>query len=199
MREGSILCMDPHGFHRVRYTEWGDAANPRLLVCVHGLTRNGRDFDYLAERLADAYHVVCPDIAGRGRSDWLRNGADYGYPVYCSDMAALIAKFDAEAVDWVGTSMGGLIGMIMASMPGSPLRKLVMNDVGCLVPKAALERIGRYVGSDPPYDSLDALESDMRSVSPFGKLTAPQWHHLALHSAKQDRSEERRVGKECRL
>jgi pimeloyl-ACP methyl ester carboxylesterase len=185
MREGYILCADPHGFHRMRYVEWGDEHNPRVLICVHGLTRNARDFDYLAQSLADAYRVVCPDVVGRGRSDWLREKSDYTYPVYCTDMAALIGKLSAETVDWLGTSMGGIIGMILASLPGSPLRKLVLNDVGSVVPKAAVERIGRYMGHEAEFESLDALESAMRSVSPFGDLAPEQWKHLAVHSARQ--------------
>lgn len=186
MREGAVRCLDPHGFHWMRYTEWGDAKNPRVLVCVHGLTRNGRDFDYIAERLADAYRVVCPDVVGRGRSDWLRDPVDYNYPVYCGDLVALMARLGAENVDWLGTSMGGILGMILASMPGSPVRKLVMNDVGCMIPVAAIERIGRYLGKDPPYDSIEALEAELRAMSPFGELTAEQWRHLAITSAKQD-------------
>ena len=186
MREGSVLCLDPHGFHRMRYAEWGDPHNPRVLVCVHGLTRNGRDFDYLAERLSDAYRVVCPDVAGRGRSDWLRDARDYTYAVDDNDMAALLAALHAETVDWLGTSMGGIMGMILASLPGSPVRKLVMNDVGSVIPRAALLRIGRYVGTEPAFDSLEALEALMRSISPFGELDAEQWRHLALNIAKQD-------------
>jgi pimeloyl-ACP methyl ester carboxylesterase len=186
MREGSVLCMDPHGFHRMRYVEWGDPANKHVLVCVHGLTRSGRDFDYLAQGLADRYRVVCPDVVGRGRSDWLRDPADYTYPNYCADMATLIASLHAETLDWVGTSMGGLMGMIIASLPGSPVRKLVMNDVGCVVPKAALERIGKYVGREPAFESLEALEAGMKSISPFGELTDAQWRHLAEHVAKKD-------------
>ena len=186
MREDAILCADPHGFHRMRYVEWGDPHNPRVLVCVHGLTRNARDFDYIAERCADAYRVVCPDIVGRGRSDWLRVKSDYTYPVYCTDVAALIGKLGAETVDWIGTSMGGIIGMILASLPSSPLRKLVLNDVGSIVPKPALERISQYVGREPPFESFDALAGAIRAVSPFGDLTDEQWRHLAVHSAKQD-------------
>ena len=186
MREGQVRCMDPHGFHFMRYVEWGDAKNPRVLVCVHGLTRNARDFDYVAQNLADAYRVVSVDIVGRGRSDWLRDPADYTYQVYCGDMATLIASLHAETVDWLGTSMGGIIGMIMASLAGSPVRKLVMNDVGLMIPKASLVRIGEYVGREAEYESLDALEAAMRGVSPFGALSAEQWRHLALHVAKHD-------------
>jgi pimeloyl-ACP methyl ester carboxylesterase len=186
MREGSILCADPHGFHRMRYVEWGEEKNPRVLICVHGLTRNARDFDYIAERLADAYRVVCPDIVGRGRSDWLRVKTDYTYPVYCTDMAALIGKMGAETVDWLGTSMGGIIGMILASLPGSPLRKLIINDVGSIVPKAAQERILQYVGKEVAFESIAALDAAIRAVSPFGELTDEQWRHLAVTAAKQD-------------
>ncbi len=186
MREGQVLCLDPHGFHHMRYAEWGDPRNPRVLVCVHGLTRNGRDFDYLAERLCDAYRVVCPDVAGRGRSDWLREARDYTYPTYCNDMAALLASLHAETLDWLGTSMGGIIGMILASRPGTPLRKLVLNDVGVTIPKAALQRIGRFVGQEPAFDSLEAFEEAMRSVSPFGELSPAQWRHLAVHVARRD-------------
>jgi pimeloyl-ACP methyl ester carboxylesterase len=157
-----------------------------VLLCVHGLTRSGRDFEYVAQSLADAYRVVCPDVAGRGRSDWLRDAKDYTYPLYVSDLATLIASLHAETVDWLGTSMGGIIGMILASMPGSPVRKLVLNDVGSFLPKAALERIGEYVGEEPAFDTLDALEAAMRRVSPFGELSAEQWRHLALSVAKQN-------------
>ena len=186
MREGAVRCLDPHGFHWMRYVEWGDASNPRVLVCVHGLTRNGRDFDHVARALADAYRVVCPDIAGRGRSDRLRDPADYNYPVYLNGLTTLMAKLGAENVDWLGTSMGGILGMTLASLPGSPVRKLVMNDVGCMIPKGAIARIGQYLGKDPPYDSIEALEADLRAVSPFGDLTPEQWRHLAINSARQE-------------
>ena len=186
MRDGSVRCLGPHGFHRMRWVEWGERGNPRVLVCAHGLTRCGRDFDYLAERMADAYRIVCPDIAGRGRSDWLADKSDYGYPVYCADIAAMLAAIGAESVDWVGTSMGGILGMLLAAQQGTPVGKLVMNDVGCVVPKAALERIATYVGRDPAFDSLAGLEAAMRAVSPFGPLTAAQWGHLAIHVARRD-------------
>lgn len=185
MREGAVRCLDPHGFHWMRYVEWGDPSNARVLVCVHGLTRNGRDFDHVARSLSDAYRVICPDIVGRGRSDWLRDASDYNYPVYLGDLTTLLAKIGVETVDWLGTSMGGILGMILASLPGSPVRKFVINDVGCFIPQAAIERIGQYLGKDPPYDSIEALEADLRRVSPFGELTAEQWRHLAVTSARQ--------------
>src|SRR6478672_323215 len=186
MRDGFVRCFDPHGFHFMRYVEWGDPHNKHVLVCVHGLTRNGRDFDYVAEHLEDAYRVVAVDVAGRGRSDWLRDPADYSYPVYCSDLTTLIARLGVETVDWLGTSMGGIIGMMMASLPNSPVRKLVLNDVGSLIPQAALERIGKYVGAEPTFATFAEMEAAVRSVSPFGELSDEQWHHLTVHGAKQD-------------
>ena len=186
MREGQVRCLDPHGFHFMRYTEWGDPQNTRVVICVHGLTRCARDFDYLAESLADAYRVVCPDIVGRGRSDWLRDPADYNPFVYCADLSTLMASLHAETVDWVGTSMGGMLGMLLAAYPGSPIRKLVLNDIGSFVPKAALERIGQYVGRDVSFATIDELEAAMRAVSPFGNLSAEQWRHLSLHASRHD-------------
>ena len=186
MRERNLSCLGPHGFHRIHYYEWGDADNPKVLICVHGLTRNGRDFDDLARALSSEYRVLCPDVAGRGKSEWLMHKEDYGYPLYCSDMAALIARSGATQVDWVGTSMGGLVGMLLAAQPDSPVRRLVMNDVGAVIPKASLERLSTYVGKDPRYASFDDFEQYMRSISaPFGPLTDAQWRHLAQTNGRE--------------
>lgn len=187
MRTGTLLCLGPHGFHRVRYTEWGDAANPHVVVCAHGLTRNGRDFDPLARALASDYRVLCPDVVGRGLSDWLSHPQDYGYPLYLSDMAALVARSGAARVQWVGTSMGGLIGMMLAAQPNSPIERLVINDVGPLVPKTALERLAGYVGRTGPFADIRQLEAHLRNVlAPFGPLSDAQWSHLALHSTHRN-------------
>src|SRR5438105_7312272 len=126
----AVQCLDARGLHRMAYWQWGDAANPRVLVCVHGLSRQGRDFDTLAQALADRYRVVCPDVVGRGRSDFLLDPAGYQIPAYVADMVTLIARLDVEQVDWLGTSMGGLIGMGLASLANGPIRRLVLNDVG---------------------------------------------------------------------
>ncbi|HEX6002467.1 MAG TPA: alpha/beta hydrolase [Burkholderiales bacterium] len=190
MRNDFILGLSAKGFHRVHYTEWGDAGNPRIVVCVHGLTRTGRDFDDLARALQGEFRVACPDIVGRGSSDWLPASGDYGYPQYLADMNALIARLTAGAehweLHWVGTSMGGIIGMLLAAQPRSPVRKLVVNDVGARIPKAALERIGMYLGRTPRFETLEALEAHLRRVSaPFGPLTDAQWRHLTVHAARQ--------------
>jgi pimeloyl-ACP methyl ester carboxylesterase len=186
MRERQLRCLGPHGFHRVAYREWGDAENPQVVVCVHGLTRNSRDFDALARVLAADYRVICPDVVGRGHSQWLSHKQDYGYPLYLSDMAALLARTGADQVHWIGTSMGGLIGMMLAAQPDSPIRRLVVNDVGPFIPKAALERLALYVGKTPRFATLDEFERYLRAIAaPFGPLTDAQWRHLAEHSSRR--------------
>ncbi len=183
----SLSCLGPHGFHRVRYTEWGAPDNPDVVICVHGLTRNGRDFDSLAQALARDFRVLCPDVVGRGQSEWLTHAHDYGYALYLSDMAALIARSGAARIRWVGTSMGGLIGMMLAAQPNTPIERLVVNDVGPLVPKAALERLAGYVGRTGPFEDAHALEAHLRKVfAPFGPLSDAQWTHLAEHSTRRN-------------
>ncbi|MBN8475272.1 MAG: alpha/beta fold hydrolase [Sulfuritalea sp.] len=182
MREGKVKCLSAAGFHHMAYVEWGDATNPRVLVCVHGLSRCSRDFDFLAQAMAADYRVVCPDVVGRGRSDWLRNKSLYALPQYCADMTTLLAKLGAETVDWVGTSMGGLIGMVLASQPETPIRRLVLNDVGPVITAASLERIGTYLGAAPRFDGIEQAEAFVRFVSAsFGNFDDAQWRHLTVH------------------
>jgi len=185
MKTESVLGLGPHGFHRIAYTEWGQPTAPRTLLCVHGLTRNGRDFDRLASALSDRWRVICPDVPGRGRSDWLPAG-DYTYPQYLADMTALIARVGVMEVDWVGTSMGGLIGLHLAAQPNSPIRRLVLNDIGPFIPKAALERIASYAGTNPRFATLEELEAYLRRVhAPFGILNDQDWRHLALQGYRR--------------
>ena len=177
------LGLSKSGFHNLAYLEWGERATDPVLICVHGLTRNGRDFDPLARVLGERFLVLCPDVVGRGTSDALADPADYGFPQYMSDMTALIARSGAAQVDWIGTSMGGLIGMMLAAQPKSPIRRLVINDVGPFLPAAALKRIGDYVGEDPSFADLDAAEAYMRvRYASFGRLTDDEWRHLTRHS-----------------
>lgn len=205
MTPQNFISLGPHGFHRLAYYEWGDPESPHLVVCVHGLTRNSRDFDFLATALEKDCRVVCLDVVGRGKSDWLSHAEDYGYPLYVADAAALLARLTAPqpasrfgkllgrpfrrkniTVDWVGTSMGGLIGMMLAAQPNSPIRRLVLNDVGPSIPRAALIRIGDYVGRDPRFPSLDEFEAYIRKISaPFGPLTDAQWRHLTIHCVRR--------------
>ncbi len=185
MRERTVQCAGTHGLHRMAYTEWGDPANPKVLVCAHGLTRNGRDFDFLARALAADYRVVCPDVVGRGKSEWLPVKGDYGFPQYVGDMITLIARLDVPHVHWVGTSMGGLIGMLIASMPNSPITRLVLNDVGPMITVGSIRRIAEYVGNSPVFPDKAAAQAYIREVSaPFGPLTDAQWTHLTEHAIK---------------
>ena len=182
MREGKVKCLSADGFHKMAYVEWGDAANPRVLVCAHGLTRCSRDFDFLAQALADNYRIVCPDVVGRGRSDWLRHKSLYDLPQYCADMQTLLARLDVETVHWVGTSMGGLIGMALASRLESPITRLVLNDIGPVLSAASLVRVGEFLGKAPRFDGIDDAEAFVRFVSaPFGSLSDAQWRHLTVH------------------
>lgn len=182
MREGRVKCLSAAGFHHMAFVEWGDAANPKVLFCVHGLTRCARDFDFLAQSMAENYRVVCPDVVGRGRSDWLRDKSLYALPQYCADMSVLLAKVGAETVDWVGTSMGGLIGMALASQPETPIKRLVLNDVGPVVSGISLARIGEYLGNAPRFDTIEQAETFIRFVSAtFGNFSDEQWRHLTVH------------------
>ncbi len=186
MREKDFLGVSAAGFHRVVYGEWGPISSASTVVCVHGLTRNGRDFDPLAAALAQQdKRIICPDVVGRGRSDWLHRADLYGYPQYVADMTTLIARLDVASVDWVGTSMGGMIGMMMAALPKSPIRRLVLNDVGPFISKAALERIAGYVG-DPVFPDLASLEAAFRQNSEgFGPLSDAEWKLLTEYSVRQ--------------
>jgi pimeloyl-ACP methyl ester carboxylesterase len=183
---------------QIAYTEWGRPDNPHIVVCVHGLTRNCRDFDFLAEALEADCRVICVDVVGRGQSDWLVSEAGYdNYLLYLSDAIELLKHIRALGgadiqLDWVGVSMGGLIGMALATQPVLPLtlpvpvRRLVISDIGPLIPVTALARIGQYLGRDPRFNSLEEFEAYLKKISnPFGPLTEPQWHHLAIHSVRE--------------
>ena len=187
----------PDRHYGLSYADWGAvrsiAGAARTVVCVHGLTRNGRDFDHLARVLAEDRRVICPDIAGRGLSDPLTDPEHYALPTYVGHMIQLLSRLGLDEVDWVGTSMGGLIGMGVAAMEASPIRKLVLNDVGPFLPKAALQRINTYLGLDLRFTSLDALEAHLREIhAGFGPLTDAEWRHLAEYSAA--RREDGRFG-----
>jgi pimeloyl-ACP methyl ester carboxylesterase len=180
-----VQCLDSRGLHRMAYWQWGDAANPKVLLCVHGLMRQGRDFDTLARAMAAEYRVVCPDVVGRGRSDWLADPMGYSIPGYVADMVCLLARLDAQQVDWVGTSMGGLIGLGLASLNGSPVRRLVLNDVGPVIEPAALQRIGSYVGQSSFWLTHDeAADAAWVLSQGFGPHSREQWLALTAPQLK---------------
>lgn len=182
-----VQCLDSQGLHRMAYWEWGDPANRRVAVCVHGLSRQGRDFDALARELCGSYRVVCPDVVGRGQSDWLKDPAGYAIPAYVADMVTLLARLDAEQLDWVGTSMGGLIGLGLAALPGSPLRRLVLNDVGPVIQFAALQRIGGYLGQPAHWATVEEAADALWAISQsFGPHTREQWLAMTRPQLKPD-------------
>jgi pimeloyl-ACP methyl ester carboxylesterase len=186
-RFDSVQCLDARGLHRMAYVEWGDPANPKVLVCAHGLARQGRDFDTLAQAMAGEYRVVCPDVVGRGRSDWLAEPMGYAIPHYVADMVTLLARLDAQEVHWVGTSMGGLIGMGLASLKGSPIGKLVLNDVGPRIEFESLQRIGQYLGAPAHWATLDEAADALWAISAsFGPHTREQWLALSAPQLKPD-------------
>ncbi len=185
MKARSLAVLGPRGFINLAYGEWEGPPGAPTVLCVHGLTRNSRDFDFLAQDLSARFRVVCPDMPGRGRSDWLDDAEDYAFPFYLAVLAALYARVDVPAVHWVGTSMGGLIGILFAALPKSPVRRLVLNDVGPVIAAEGLARIGKQVGGDPGFSNRQELEQHVRQVyAGFGPLTEPQWRHIAAYSGR---------------
>lgn len=183
----TVQCLSPAGLHKMAFKEWGDPQNPKVLVCVHGVTRVSDDFDNLALELCREYRVVCPDVVGRGRSDWLRDPQYYQVPQYVSDMVTLLARLNAETVHWFGTSMGGLIGMGLASMKDTPVRKLILNDVGPVLNHAALTRISDYIGAAVRFPTFDEAVCYIREISrPFGPHSDEEWRKLASDVLRQD-------------
>lgn len=179
MRQHYFYGLNQRGFHRLAYTEWGDAANRDVIVCAHGLTLNSRYFDGFSKACEDHYRVVCPDVVGRGKSDWV-DPEFYWFPQYLADAATLLACTGSDKVNWIGTSMGGLIGIYLATLANSPIKRLVLNDVGPFIRKEGIAQIAEYVGRDERFRNHDEVEAHLRQLYPkFGELSAEQWRHLA--------------------
>jgi pimeloyl-ACP methyl ester carboxylesterase len=187
MQKKSFLSLSSAGFHKVSYVEWGSADSERTILCGHGLTRNGRDFDLMAKQLSTDARVVCPDLIGRGDSAWLANAHLYNQAQYLIDMTALIARLNVDSITWVGTSLGGLLGMYLASQENSPITALILNDVGPVVPRAAIARIAKYAGGgEATFPNLDAAEEYIRRIFASGEnLSDEIWSNLTLQSVRQ--------------
>ena len=197
-----VLCPDVNGGHRMAYWQWGNPQSNHVVVCVHGLSRQGRDFDVLAQTLCakagNTLRVVCPDVAGRGHSDWLKDPMGYQVPHYAPDMLALLAQLKPSTLDWVGTSMGGLIGMVVCAqlglnanqrapgLEGLPaVRRLVLNDVGPLIQWEALKRIGEYLGQTGKFASVQQAADALWAISTtFGPHTPAQWLEFSRHMVR---------------
>lgn len=179
MRQHYFSSLGQAGFHRLAYTEWGDQANRDVIVCAHGLTLNSRYFDGFAKACEDHYRVICPDVVGRGKSEWI-DPQYYWFDQYVVDAAALLARVGAEKVNWVGTSMGGLMGIYLATQRNHPIKRLVLNDVGPFIAKEGLQAIAEYVGKEERFRNHAEVEAHLRKLYPkFGNLTEEQWRHLA--------------------
>jgi pimeloyl-ACP methyl ester carboxylesterase len=182
-----VHCPDALGGHRMAYWQWGDAANPHVVVCVHGISRQGRDFDELAKAMCDKVRVVCVDVVGRGASDWLKDPMQYQLPQYAHDMMALLPQLEARTIDWVGTSMGGLIGLAICGQEQSAVRRLVINDIGPVVQPLALERIASYIGADKRFATVQEGADYLWSLSTsFGPHTPAQWLAFSKPMLKAD-------------
>jgi len=196
-----VLCPDAHGGHRMAYWQWGHPDSQHVVLCVHGLSRQGRDFDVLAQALCqqsgNTLRVVCPDVAGRGKSDWLKAPSGYQIASYAADMLALLAQLKPTTLDWVGTSMGGLIGMVVAGQAGlmgaahavpsvgATVRRLVLNDVGPVIQWQSLQRIGEYLGQTGQFSSVQQAADALWAVSAtFGPHTPAQWLALSRHMVR---------------
>lgn len=186
MKTETFLGLNSTGFHKLAVHVWNKDAAGVPVVCVHGLTRHGRDFDRLAEKLSETRPVYCLDMAGRGQSDDLPNPKDYNFDQYKNDLTALLARIGAAQVDWVGTSMGGLLGVMLAALPQHIIRRLVMNDVGPVISKASLDRIGAYIGEQPVFDDGAAVEAYLRTIyASFGVPTDQDWMDMAAHGTRK--------------
>jgi len=185
MKLAQLELGSPHNV-TLGYTEWGNADAAQTILCVHGLTRNARDFDFLAAALsARGARVIALNMVGRGTSAWLADPMSYTVPTYVGHVLQFVNALQLGQVDWVGTSMGGLIGMLIAAGENSPIRRLVLNDIGPFISQAALAQLKTYVGRDPVFTSLDEAEAYLRQIhAGFGPLSNAQWHHLAIHSTR---------------
>lgn len=186
MQKKSFLSLSPLGFHKVAYTEWGSNNAARTIICVHGLTRNSRDFDILAAELSKNARVICPDIVGRGESTWFVDPQYYNQAQYLVDLTALIALLGVDSLTWIGTSMGGLLGMYLAAQANSPIQALVLNDVGPVIPRAAIARIAKYACDSQEFFNLEEAQQFFKNRCSCGdQLSDTVWNNLTLHSVMQ--------------
>lgn len=175
---------------RMAVHDWGEITNPRVLICVHGVSRNGRDFDVIADALCDHYRVLCPDVIGRGESDWYATVAEYAIPNYVVAMQTMLSALAIRQYDWIGTSMGGLIGMVLAATPQSGMRRYVINDIGPAIEPAAIARIAANYAARPPFfpDYMALFNAAQPAIASFGPLTDAQKHHFIATSCRRNDS-----------
>jgi len=184
-RQSTYVSQCANHPHNIFYKEWGEENNPNVLVCVHGLTRNSGDFDYLNSKLEDHYRIFCPDMPGRGQSDWLPKG-EYNYQLYMAEAAGMLARLGTPKLDWVGTSMGGFIGIMLAAMPNTPIRKLVLNDVGPIISKETQISIGKSVGNDDRFNTMEEVIVYLKKTYfAWEKMGEEHWVNVAKQSSRK--------------
>ena len=186
-RQEFFWSLNPQGFHKIAYVDWGPKDSSQGLICVHGLTRNSRDFDYLAKDLQDNIRIVCPDLLGRGESDYVGNSQIYNFAQYMYDMVTFMACLGIRDVHWLGTSLGGVIGMMLAAQPNTPIKSLILNDVGMIIPSMALQRLGTYARNDHAFTNFDEAKNYFQTIlSAFGIQDSEKWDHITKFGTKQD-------------
>lgn len=186
-------CTNPipeSGTHTIACWQWGSEKNPRVAVCIHGLARNARDFDFLATALSDEFRVLAIDMPGRGKSEWLTDPSWYNPTTYSADILHVLRTLKIERVDWIGTSMGGIVAMFLASQPLGLIKKLVLNDIGPYLPAPALMNIAAYVskGGEKVFASFDEAEVFLKETyqAKWGLYSPQLWKHFAKHSLRQE-------------
>jgi pimeloyl-ACP methyl ester carboxylesterase len=178
----TVTLPDPSGTHQMVYYEWGNPDNPRVLVCIHGLTRNGRDFDFLAAAVQQEYRVLAPDLIGRGKSDWLKNPTHYTIEQYVGDLLGWLHQLGLKKVDWLGASLGGILGMLIAARPDSPIQRLILDDVGPIIKKESVAKLSSEVGANPVFSSLGELKDFLKKIyAQTGAMESYHWDHLLAH------------------
>ena len=191
MNTKNYLGVSTEGFHQIAYSEWGHPdPTQSTVICSHGFQRNKHDFDALADYLSkQGRHVFCPDTVGRGKSDWLQKPQHYTFEQYIADMTALIARTTATQIDWIGTSMGGLIGMMMASVPNSPIKRLVLNDISPQIPIQGLRRLSKYTNTGPTFSNQEEAKHYLKIIyASFGNLSEAQWDTFTENSVERNSS-----------
>jgi len=183
-RECSITCLASDDFYKVNYMDWGDPSSKKVAICVHGVSRNGRDFDYLAKFfVSQGYRVICPDMPGRGKSQWFSLAADYNMLSLTNILTTFINLHPCDELLWVGTSMGGILGMIMGSRAHTPINKMIINDIGPTISGESLKRILHYLKIMPTFKTRNLARNFLTQVlAPFGIKTAEDLDHMITHS-----------------
>ena len=184
-RHRFLQLAGPTGPRRIHFTDWGPRRRKRAILCVHGYSGNARDFDALAAAFAHDTRVICIDVAGRGESDWLGSALEYNFSRFLADIDAVVASLGLREIDWVGTSMGGLLGMLHAARPGSNVRRLVMNDVGAYVPLDGLLEIAGNLDAPARFATLDDVQAHLRHARrEWGEVPEALWQPMARHAAR---------------